>query len=382
MSQALNSIDETVAHEDTVFLAQPPEELVFLEYLPGESQLDWICYEKHPAYAGFIQSSNFYQKLSSLAVFAKYFVFIVIKRIISYEQISADVRKPKSLKDAINFFREAFRSLPFFISNKAKFLSNQADMQVNHQLNKHGVAVVNTDHQAFERVVGLAEPVFKQLRDRRGQQISGNRDFSESRTTALRTDHAELFAAVESLFIKNGIMGAVSGYLGRSARIVDINPQINDSSDDFWLRFFPDLTMDKPITAYYHRDASGGDVKAIIYLNDVRPENGPFSFVLGSHKIKVDWLSNLIQETNDSSGLSSTEPNARERFAALPAIFRKKCAFGNDVLSESDVAERIHAAAWQITAARGHVVVFDSKGVHRGGMVAEGERIVITCVLG
>jgi hypothetical protein len=50
---------------------------------------------------------------------------------------------------------------------------------------------------------------------------------------------------------------------------------------------------------------------------------------------------------------------------------------------DSDSLSRdIRDALWTITAPKGSIVMFDTKGVHRGGMVVEGQRRVITCVLG
>jgi len=70
------------------------------------------------------------------------------------------------------------------------------------------------------------------------------------------------------------------------------------------------------------------------------------------------------------------------RFAALPKVLQRKCAFGNDILANTEIAERLLAAEWTITAERGHIVLFDTKGFHRGGMVTRGERLVLTCVIG
>ncbi len=164
--------------------------------------------------------------------------------------------------------------------------------------------------------------------------------------------------------------------------MVDINPQINDHSDDFWRHTFPDLNTELPSTAYYHRDASGGDVKVIIYLSDVTAENGPFSYILGSHLQRPRGINNLIAEVNDTSGFSGTTLSTRRAFVALPKWLRKKCSFGNDLLSNSITAQQLLAAQWQITGKEGHAVLFDPKGIHRGGMVISGERVVLTCIIG
>ena len=117
-------------------------------------------------------------------------------------------------------------------------------------------------------------------------------------------------------------------------------------------------------------------------MSDVGPENGPFCYVLGSHKTRSATLGDWIEEANDQGPLSGTSRESRRVFAALPKALQRKCSCGNDMLPDSDVAQRLLAAEWTITAPRGHVVLFDTKGFHRGGLVDRDERIVMTCVLG
>jgi hypothetical protein len=131
-----------------------------------------------------------------------------------------------------------------------------------------------------------------------------------------------------------------------------------------------------------HRDATGGDIKAILYMSDVGAGNGPFSYSIGSQRTERRWLTNWIEETNDQSGASGTSAENRRSFIALPRALRRKCAFGNDVLPDTEFERRARDAEWTIQAGRGHLVVFDTKGFHRGGMVREGDRIVLTCVIG
>jgi hypothetical protein len=174
----------------------------------------------------------------------------------------------------------------------------------------------------------------------------------------------------------------VGRYLGRRAQLVDVNPQVNDPSDDFWRTVFPDLHARLPASAYFHRDASGGDIKAIFYMTDVGPENGPFTYVLGSNHLRLKRLDDFICEANDSSGLSGTTSDARRKFAALPRLFRQKGSFGNDLPDDAPLSRTIQDSQWPITSKKGAIVLFDTKGTHRGGMVTAGERRVITCVLG
>ena len=59
-----------------------------------------------------------------------------------------------------------------------------------------------------------------------------------------------------------GVIDAASLYLKKRCTVADVNPQINDATDDFWNRVFDDIEdMTLSSSAYFHRDASGGDVK-------------------------------------------------------------------------------------------------------------------------
>jgi hypothetical protein len=225
---------------------------------------------------------------------------------------------------------------------------------------------------------------FDILEERRRHTASGERSFEESRGSVDSREHGvALYNEINSILQRSGILDAASLYLGRQARLIDVNPQINDSSDSFWRNIFPDMTnFALPKTAYFHRDASGGDLKAIFYMSDVGAQNGPFSYVVGSNKLSMSRVDDLIAEANDHNGLSSTSLPARQRFAALPSKLRQKGSFGNDLKDDVALSREIGDGVWLITAPKGSIVLFDTKGIHRGGMVEDGNRYVITTVIG
>lgn len=358
-----------------------PAALRCFEARHGEGPGTWIRYREHPAYAALVSGAAPITRLGALAVFAKYFALILCKRLISYELIPAHLRNPRSLGGAWRFMRAAAR-------NAAKKLALRtappiADANpVAAALAVDGICVAQIDSTHVTRLVSASQPLFDQLRMTRGDHTVGGRQFEESRSCAARTAHGGLFAAVESMLRTSGILDGVSSYLGRQAELVDVNPQINDPSDDFWRRIFSDLPAAPRPASYFHRDASGGDIKAIIYLSDVGAESGPFSYAIGSHRTRGSTLADWIEETNDQSGFSATDLFARRRFAALPVSLRRKCAFGNDLTADQEITARILGAEWVVTAPMGHLVIFDTKGFHRGGMVERGERVVLTCVIG
>ncbi|WP_026069272.1 phytanoyl-CoA dioxygenase family protein [Legionella tunisiensis] len=275
------------------------------------------------AYADFIKAADFRSKIHSLFIFGKYFLIVAIKRVISYELIPADLRNPKTVPDFIATLKKIALNIRYkFLPRKNRSVDKTGE-QISTNLDRQGICVVDMNSYQFDKIDVLALPLLEKLRQIRGQRKEGSREFIESRSTALRSASKDLFQAVEAALTASGILSGIAKYLGRPVSVVDINPQINDSSDDFWRRFFPDLAIEKPTTAYCHRDASGGDVKVILYLSDVEQENGPFSFILGSHRNRPGRFANLVQEINDTSGFSSTDPKARQLFSALPSFLRK-----------------------------------------------------------
>lgn len=345
---------------------------------PGEGPASWAGYTDHPAYLSTVRTATFASRLLSVLTFARYFTLILTKRLISYELIPAHVRAAGGLGFVAAGLCHIWRK---FVQGP-EFVATQDGAPVAQALDLDGICIAAVHSAQFEPIAQAVQPLIDRLRHARGAQVGGGREFDESRATAVRTANADLFEAVDSMLVSSGILAGISNYLGRPAILVDVNPQINDASDDFWRRIFPDLPDEPRPTPYFHRDASGGDIKAIIYMSDVGVDNGPFSFAIGSHRARGSALVDWIEETNDQSGFSGTDAVARRRFSALPAVLRRKCAFGNDLTRGQQIAQRILSAEWVVCAEPGHVVVFDSKGFHRGGMVKHGERVVLTCVIG
>lgn len=347
--------------------------------------LEWkpelVDYASHPAYAPLISKASVGDRLSAIVRFAKSMVPLLIKRAIRYEMIPREIREPKNLSDWMKFVASAARNV-VGLHPKAETTGEAGD--VFETLNGNGCCVIKMDDDLFVQLEKASKEHFERLDRQRQNSSSKDREFDESRGAVDAREYGDdLYLLIEKILKESGVLAAASKYLGRAARLVDVNPQINDSSDNFWRKVFPDMEMDEiPPNAYFHRDASGGDLKAIFYMSDVGPENGPFSYVIGSNKLEMSRFDDLIAEANDHNGLSATTLDMRQKFSALPTKLRQKGSFGNDLVAKSVLSEQIEKGVWKITGSKGSIVLFDTKGVHRGGMVADGMRKVITTVVG
>jgi len=359
----------------------PPEDQVRLDDTGLSLPTMSIDYPRHPAYEPFAHGIPLVRRMRALLLFIRLFSLTLSKRLIDYELIPAHVRSDRSLVGRLRFLRDAARNALSKVFGRRSPTDQPTSETIAARLARDGIAVVAIEPALLARLETDTAPFFERLRVRRGK-VDGSRGFDESRSTARRDEAGRLFATIDEIMVSSGILGAISRHIGRPASLVDVNPQINDASDDFWRRIFPDLPpADRP-AKYLHRDASGGDIKAIIYMSDVGSANGPFSYCLGSHRVRHRGLRDWIGEANDMGVFSGTSRESRELFAALPRSLQSKCSFGNDLLPSHPAVGSILGSEWIITAPKGHVVLFDTKGLHRGGMVDEGERMVVTCVTG
>ncbi len=337
-----------------------------------------VDYRCHPAYREMVDHATLSLRAKALWCFVRTWLIVSAKRALQYELIPLHVRKAGTWSLLKNGLPHLLRP------GMGRHLEQDAPglTELDRALRRQGCVVLRIDSADLERLERYSVAEFERLSRRRAESQEGPRQFEASRAYARRDEAAALFDAVESMLVSSGVMTSAGAYLGREARLVDVNPQINDPSDDFWKRIFPDGSITPPATAYLHRDASGGDLKAIVYMSDVGPDNGPFGFVLGSHAEAPSGVDDRICETNDSNGLAATDPQTRRLFGALPERLRQKGAVGNDLLDTTDVSRALRDALWSITGPAGSLVVFDTKGMHRGGMVTAGERRVLTCVIG
>lgn len=80
-------------------------------------------------------------------------------------------------------------------------------------------------------------------------------------------------------------------------------------------------------------------VKFFIYLTDVGPENGPFTYVVGTHESKRDW--------------------------------------GDGRRDDAYIANAYPDRIWPVTGTAGDLIIADTVGYHKGERVRKGERLML-----
>lgn len=104
----------------------------------------------------------------------------------------------------------------------------------------------------------------------------------------------------------------------------------------------------------WHRDAHGYQFKAILYLSDTAPENGPFQYLIGSHRqwrVAIDTALGDLPEA----------PNTRYDSASIERI-----------------ASRLNLTMQDFPAPAGTLLLVNTAGIHRGTPLRAGERYALT----
>lgn len=106
----------------------------------------------------------------------------------------------------------------------------------------------------------------------------------------------------------------------------------------------------------WHRDSYSAQYKTMCYLNDVDEDGGPFEYVIKSHTYKNIYNELVLNnKTKERYRYSRFEPDFVELYM-----------------------ERFNLKSEKFYGKKGEIILFDSRGVHRGHPINKGKRYAIT----
>jgi hypothetical protein len=164
--------------------------------------------------------------------------------------------------------------------------------------------------------------------------------------------------------------------------ITDINLHISDANDTF-NEYFQTDQRKKPKNKLYtlHIDPKYSYIKTIIYLNEVKNNNGPFAYVPESHRWYFDEVEMLFCKSNQ---LVNTLSNSSQRKsnASLPIWARKNSYFSRQLLDGVHTSETVYSKLKHFTTDETNFILFEpNHGWHRGTHVEDGERIALQVIM-
>lgn len=246
---------------------------------------------------------------------------------------------------------------------------------------RDGIVGLSIGSNMRARVASVAEPQITALRDRLAKIAPKDARYEDNQLPLRRGDAPDLYALIEEMLEVQGVFDLARNYMpGAIGGIKAITLQWNREGERHWRDKFADLEGVTSTADYLHVDTGSGILKAIYYVSDdVRPESGAFSYILGSNNRRASILDRVVRSAVDRSGIGRTDRESRRLFNALPRWMQRKADFGFDVVD--DAAEELKRREKIFTSDEGNLVLFDNFGVHRGGMVRQGERLILQIVI-
>lgn len=197
-------------------------------------------------------------------------------------------------------------------------------------------------------------------------------------------------------FAATGVLDTISQYMGRKYKVGGLALEISVPGATWWKNTLEGVAS--PKTMYAHLDESIRHPKSIVYLSNVKAQNGPTSCNPGVYEsLGLNALQDLIGRIINKVGMAENSPlkdyygrayhqtmsseRFRRHFMKLPPQLRFNSHFGWDVIAGSEAEKNIADREKIMLGGPGTFIVFDGgRLLHRGGLLMEGERIVLQVI--
>lgn len=251
-----------------------------------------------------------------------------------------------------------------------------------------GYARFNLSAERLARLREVVAPDVEHLRQRGAER-------SDDIAIAPPQDH-EAYRIVNDHCREIGLFDAISAYYGEPHSYAGFVIHVSQPRDT-WFHVYDDIGAPMPKTAQMHFDQAFQVPKSMLYLNDVGVEQGPFSLVpksdpwqyfgadLALRKEMLFAVQRYVGEVHkrqirdNMSAFRFVE--ARAAIASLPKCLRQTGHPGDAILDGTRLSDQLLAAEHRLDGEAGSMPVFTGGHVlHRGGLVARGERIALQVV--
>lgn len=296
------------------------------------------------------------------------------------------------------FLTELFEDLQLLVGHHIDFYSARTRNALPArgraaQLCSEGFYITTISGRALDEIRGLAAPLLDVLRANARNGQLARTDLSVSSGRVIR----RIVRALNREFATNGVLSDVEMLLRRRPRVVGLALELSVAGSSWWK--LPTASSEWPKTLYAHVDRAVDAPKSIVYLTDVGPMNGPTSCYPSAYQqVDKNSLQDLVGRSLETIGRNpdsplhdyyslSGQPLQNERFRghfmSLPAALRFNSHFGWDVEPRSQLEDFLVGSEFQVLGPAGTALVFDgAELLHRGGLIEEGERVVLQVVFG
>jgi len=201
---------------------------------------------------------------------------------------------------------------------------------------------------------------------------------------------------IDREFKRQDIFTEVSRFVGVEYRFTGLSLELSYEGSTWWKDAIGNERP--PKTMYAHLDESVFAPKSIVYLSDVKSENGPTTLFpaayqeMGNNPLQ-DIIGRVVGTVGNKDGTRLSElyrksyhqsagsPDFRRHFMMLPESLRFNSHLGWEVLPGSELEKSLAEREIEMLGPAGTFIVFDGSNLlHRGGLIQQGERVVLQVV--
>lgn len=263
--------------------------------------------------------------------------------------------------------------------------NSPASRRICEDLHEHGLAVTHLPASEIDAIWELLAP----FRD----DVLQKRERDPWRSCCLSLPlRGRWWSILRSRLEQCGALAGACDYVCRPYKLSYCALVLSHSRECWYKDCYQDAGLPTPKTTYMHLDEEPDMIKMVVYLREVRAENGPFRCIPGSHlwqrsRARVCFFKQLDQQfalglpTNDELRNVTYHrkpyklPRLRRQFMSLPTPLRGTSHFGDDILDGSPLSDYLLRNESAVTSEEGNCMVFHGgMAIHRGGNVQEGER--------
>ena len=301
---------------------------------------------------------------------------------------SVSIMKEAIQKNDLNMFQNGYQ---YYMKNVDTKLFNKLNTMFQFYANfednrKESDLPTNKIYEdLFENGISYLKIDVKTLQDKLENDINTLLNVPDWRPPPGQFDRAkqlgpEFVKLVNDMFREKGVLQGASKYnKGNQLQVKNVVLHIAKPTDQNYKQFLYDCdTLTK--TTNLHIDPKEDVIKAMLYLNDITADDGPFSYVEKSNRWIYDDLQNIFGRAISTGSYCHT-PESRAVVFQLPKQLRISHNFGRVLLDDTEQQNKILEQEKLFTSDKGNLCVFDPAGMHRGGICKSGIRIALQILM-
>ena len=253
--------------------------------------------------------------------------------------------------------------------------------ELYESFDEHGCAGFKFDQDDLSKLKKACSSEVAELKKQPDRLTSPTKHDSYDRIKILGKEHLA-FQLVDKLFTRYGVFDTVTKYNRNNTNLQlhTVALHIARPNDTHHYQTLSDVPGN-PKTISFHMDPKFNVMKAILYLNDVDDDNGPFTTIPGSNRWFYPEFERVIGCGN-SVGNYLSSPDHRTAMSIFPETMTKNVIVGKYLKDGSDASNLLLSKLHKYTSDQADCILFDpAQTIHRGGLCNKGERVNLQIIM-